>query len=57
MVLAHPARPDLRPRDDGPPAPDPRPWPAVAVLVPARNEAGSLPETLPALLAQDYPGS
>ena len=25
-------------------------------MVPARNEAESLPETLPALLAQDYPG-
>ena len=25
-------------------------------MVPARNEAESLPVTLPALLAQDYPG-
>jgi hopene-associated glycosyltransferase HpnB len=31
-------------------------WPAVAAVVPARNEAQSLPVTLPALLAQDYPG-
>jgi hopene-associated glycosyltransferase HpnB len=31
-------------------------WPTVAAVVPARNEAESLPETLPALLAQDYPG-
>ena len=31
-------------------------WPAVAAVVPARNEAESLPQTLPALLAQDYPG-
>ena len=31
-------------------------WPAVAAVVPARNEADSLPATLPALLAQDYPG-
>jgi hopene-associated glycosyltransferase HpnB len=31
-------------------------WPAVAAVVPARNEAESLPATLPALLAQDYPG-
>ena len=31
-------------------------WPAVAVIVPARNEAGMLPATFPALLAQDYPG-
>ena len=57
-VLAHPARPwDLRPTDaDGPPPPDPPSWPPVAVLVPARNEAETLPRTLPALLAQDYPG-
>jgi hopene-associated glycosyltransferase HpnB len=31
-------------------------WPPVAAVVPARNEAESLPVTLPALLAQDYPG-
>src|SRR3984885_8368888 len=34
----------------------PEPWPTVAAVVPARNEAESLPETLPSLLAQDYPG-
>ncbi len=33
-----------------------RSWPAVVAVVPARNEADSLPGTLPALLAQDYPG-
>jgi hopene-associated glycosyltransferase HpnB len=31
-------------------------WPAVVAVVPARNEAEMLPLTLPALLAQDYPG-
>jgi hopene-associated glycosyltransferase HpnB len=31
-------------------------WPAVVAVVPARNEADALPGTLPALLAQDYPG-
>jgi hopene-associated glycosyltransferase HpnB len=31
-------------------------WPAVAAVVPARNEAESLPVTLPALLGQEYPG-
>ena len=31
-------------------------WPALAVVVPARNEAAILPQTLPALLGQDYPG-
>jgi hopene-associated glycosyltransferase HpnB len=56
-VLVHPARPwDLRPRDGGPRAPDPESWPSVCVLVPARDEAELLPRTLPALLAQDYPG-
>ena len=57
-MLLHPARPwDLRPTDeDRPQAADPARWPALAVLVPARNEAEALPRTLPALLAQDYPG-
>jgi hopene-associated glycosyltransferase HpnB len=31
-------------------------WPAVAAVVPARNEVGMLPDTLPALLGQEYPG-
>lgn len=31
-------------------------WPDVIAVVPARNEAGVLPQTLPTLLAQDYPG-
>jgi hopene-associated glycosyltransferase HpnB len=57
-VLVHPARPwDLRPRDDQEsPSPAPTEWPDVCVVVPARDEATVLPETLPALLAQDYPG-
>ncbi|HLH71385.1 MAG TPA: glycosyltransferase [Candidatus Dormibacteraeota bacterium] len=56
-ITLHPARPwDLSPvGDDGPP-PDLPAWPSVCVLVPARNEAPILPRTLPALLAQDYPG-
>jgi hopene-associated glycosyltransferase HpnB len=33
----------------------PEAWPAVVAVVPARNEADSLPGTLPGLLAQDYP--
>jgi hopene-associated glycosyltransferase HpnB len=32
------------------------PWPSVAVVVPARDEAEVLPLSLPSLLAQDYPG-
>jgi len=41
------------------PAPraDPAAWPAVAAVVPARNEAAVLPATLPTLLAQEYPGA
>ena len=58
-VLAGTARAwDLRPiAEDEPQPPEPERWPSVAVLVPARNEADVLPETLPALLAQDYPGA
>ncbi len=32
-------------------------WPDVAIVVPARDEAAMLPQTLPALLAMDYPGN
>ncbi|MFI6463857.1 glycosyltransferase [Streptomyces sp. NPDC050538] len=35
---------------------DPDDWPSVCVVVPARDEAAVLPESLPSLLAQDYPG-
>lgn len=63
FILLHPARPwDLQPIGDDEPLPNPPApanageWPAVSILVPARNEAASLPRTLPALLAQDYPG-
>ncbi|MEU7649765.1 glycosyltransferase [Streptomyces huasconensis] len=39
-----------------PPRRDPERWPSVCVVVPARDEAAMLPESLPSLLAQDYPG-
>ncbi|MFD4701457.1 glycosyltransferase [Streptomyces niveus] len=39
-----------------PPRAAPSPWPSVAVVVPARDEAEMLPVSLPSLLAQDYPG-
>ena len=58
-LLFHPARPwDARPiGEDEPETPEPAEWPDVAVLVPARNETESLPDTLPHLLTQDYPGA
>ncbi|MEV1054200.1 glycosyltransferase [Streptomyces sp. NPDC049887] len=31
-------------------------WPSVVIVVPARDEAGVLPESLPSLLRQTYPG-
>ncbi len=39
-----------------PERPPPGDWPAVAIVVPARDEAAVLPSSLPSLLAQDYPG-
>src|SRR5262252_5694660 len=36
--------------------PDAGDWPSVVAVVPARDEAAMLPETLPSLLAQEYPG-
>lgn len=39
------------------PSPPPALWPSIDIIVPARNEAGALPHSLPSLLAQDYPGA
>ena len=39
-----------------PPRREPGNWPSVCVVVPARDEAAVLPDSLPSLLAQDYPG-
>jgi hopene-associated glycosyltransferase HpnB len=41
---------------DAPALPEPREWPAVAVLVPARDEEATVGETVRSVLAQDYPG-
>jgi len=38
------------------PAVPPDNWPSVDIIVPARDEAGVLPRSLPSLLKQDYPG-
>jgi hopene-associated glycosyltransferase HpnB len=58
-ILLHPARPwDFQPvGDDDPPPELPAggAFPSVCIVVPARNEADTLPRTLPALLSQDYP--
>jgi hopene-associated glycosyltransferase HpnB len=35
---------------------EPMTWPDVVIVVPARDVAAILPETIPTLLAQDYPG-
>ncbi len=43
-------------RDDRHAREEPGTWPRVVVVVPARDEAGVLPLSLPSLLAQDYPG-
>lgn len=63
FILLQPARPwDFQPVGDAEPIQNPQSeirngeWPAVRVLVPARNESAALPRTLPALLTQDYPG-
>lgn len=34
----------------------PASWPGVTVVIPARNEAGSIAQTVESLLRQDYPG-
>ncbi|MFE1795333.1 glycosyltransferase [Streptomyces sp. NPDC059517] len=39
-----------------PPRGEPDDWPSVCVVVPARDEAAVLSESLPSLLAQEYPG-
>ncbi len=40
----------------GTPAPAPDPWPAVAAIVPARDEAEVIGRALGSVLTQDYPG-
>ena len=43
-------------RDAGEPA-GPAAWPRVTVVIPARNEADCIAETIASLLRQDYPGA
>ncbi len=42
-------------RDDGGPAP--ATWPSVMTVIPARDEAESVGQTIASLLQQDYPGA
>jgi hopene-associated glycosyltransferase HpnB len=37
--------------------PDPAVWPRVTAIIPARNEAANIKETIRSLISQDYPGS
>jgi hypothetical protein len=46
----------LRERDTQP-VQEPAAWPSVVAVVPARNEADVIRESIGSLLAQDYPGS
>ncbi len=57
-IALHPAHPwNFRPVGEDNVLPlEPYQWPSVQVLIPARNEAAVLRETLPSLLHQDYPG-
>ena len=45
-----------RARDDGVVAPTPAVWPAIAAVVPARDEADVIARLVTSLLQQDYPG-
>ncbi|MBS0517786.1 MAG: glycosyltransferase [Proteobacteria bacterium] len=45
-----------RERDDRDNIPAPTRWPSVTVVVPARNEADVIGQSIGSLLAQDYPG-
>ena len=38
-------------------SPRPAAWPSVVAVVPARNEADVIQQSIGSLLAQDYPGS
>ncbi len=46
-----------RERDDGDEPITPKPWPCVAVIVPARDEADVIVRSVGGLMEQDYPGT
>jgi hopene-associated glycosyltransferase HpnB len=43
-------------RDDRPAPPAPAAWPPIVAVIPARDEAASIGQTVQSLLGQDYPG-
>ncbi len=45
-----------RQRDDRPEPGEPAAWPAIVAVIPARDEAASVGQTVSSLLRQDYPG-
>ena len=45
-----------RQRDDRPEPGEPAAWPAIVAVIPARDEAASIGQTVSSLLRQDYPG-
>ena len=47
----------MQERDDRNEPASPKTWPSVVAVVPARNEADVISETIGSLLKQDYPGS
>jgi hopene-associated glycosyltransferase HpnB len=46
----------MRERDDRDLAPEPAVWPSVTAVVPARNEADVIAQSISSLVGQDYPG-
>jgi hopene-associated glycosyltransferase HpnB len=56
LVLGRGAFWRARAWEDGDRSPEPSVWPRVVAVIPARNEADMLPDTLASLLRQDYPG-
>ena len=46
----------MRERDDRDSPPEPVAWPSVVAVVPARNEADVIAQSVSSLVTQDYPG-
>jgi hopene-associated glycosyltransferase HpnB len=56
LVLGHGGFWCASERDDRNEPAEPQEWPRIVAVIPARNEADMLPQSLGSLLAQDYPG-